>query len=87
MTDLQSIHEEIRRIREETDADRDVRLSLDSIEEAMAGMRSEENDPRPDRLKEIRAEIDRLADDASPAVADELTRLQEQVREYEREKL
>ncbi|UPV98832.1 hypothetical protein M0R88_09835 [Halorussus gelatinilyticus] len=87
MIDLDAIHEEIRYIREDTDADRDVRLSLDSIEEALAGMRSGENDARPDRIKEIRAEIDRLSDDAGGETADELDRLRERIREYEREQL
>jgi uncharacterized protein YPO0396 len=85
MGDLESIHEEIRRIQEETDADREVRLSLDSVEESLAGMRSSENDPRPDRLKEVRAKIDRLSDDATGQTSTELDRLREQVREFERD--
>ena len=36
MTDLETMHEEIRRIREDTNADRDVRESLQSIERALA---------------------------------------------------
>lgn len=87
MADIDAMHEEIRRIREETDADRDVRLSLQSIEEALSGMASGEADPQPDRLKEIRAEIDRLADDVGGEVETELNALAEQVREYEREQL
>ena len=87
MADLRTIHEEIQRIREDTDADRDVRLTIESIEESLSGMRSAENDPRPDRVREVRAELDRLADDASPELAAELDRLREQVREFEREEL
>ncbi|WP_135852112.1 DUF7553 family protein [Halorussus salinus] len=87
MVELGAIHEEIRRVREDTDADRDVRLSLDSIEEALAGMESGENAAQPDRIKELRAEIDRLSDDADGETAAELDRLQEQLREYEREQL
>ncbi|UPV72790.1 hypothetical protein M0R89_09530 [Halorussus limi] len=87
MAELDAIHEEIRRIREDTDADRGVRLTLDSIEESLGAMESGEDPPYPDRIKELRAEIDRLSDDADPEVAAELDRLQEQVREYEREQL
>ncbi|NHN57550.1 MULTISPECIES: hypothetical protein [Halorussus] len=87
MADLRAIHEEIQRIRDDADADREVRLTIESIEESLSGMRSAENDPRPDRLREVRAELDRLADDASPAVADELAGVREQVREFEREEL
>ena len=87
MADLRTIHEEIQRIREDTDADRDVRLSIESIEKSLSGMRSTENAPEPDRFREVRGELDRLADDASPEVAAELDRLREQVREFEREEL
>lgn len=85
MVDLESIHEEIRRIKEETDADREVRLSLDSIEEGLSGMRSSENDLRPDRIKEVRAEIDRLSDDASGETATQLDHLRQQLRAFERD--
>lgn len=85
MEDLKTIHEEIRRIEDETDADREVRLSLDSIEESLSGMRSSQNDMRPDRLEEIRAKIDRLSDDATGETATELDRLCEQLREFERD--
>jgi prefoldin subunit 5 len=87
MVDVQTIREEIHHVREDTDAARDVRLTLDSIEESLEAMESGENPPYPDRIKELRAEIDRLSDDADPAVADELDRLQEQVRAYERDHL
>lgn len=87
MADIDAMHEEVRRVREETDADRDVRLSLQSIEESLSGMASGEADPQPDRLKEIRAEIDRLADDVEGEVETGLNALAEQVREYEREQL
>lgn len=87
MADIQSMHEEVRRIREETDADREVRLALQSIEEALSGMVAGENAPKPDRIKEIRAEIDRLADESEGEVAAELDRLREQVREFERQQL
>ena len=86
MADLQTISDEIRRIREDTNASREVRQNLQSIEEALAGMAS---DDAPgaylDRFKEIRAELDRLSDDAEGQTAVELDRLREEVREYERE--
>lgn len=85
MEDLEAVHEEIRRIKEDTDADREVRLSLDSIEESLAGMRSSGNDPRPDRLEEVRAKIDRLSDDATGQTSTELDRLREQIRKFERD--
>ena len=84
MEDLEAIHEEIRRIEEDTDADREVRLSLDSIEESLSAMRSSQNDMRPDRLEEVRAKIDRLSDDATGQTSTELDRLREQIREFER---
>lgn len=87
MADIDAMREEIRHIREDTDAARDVRLTLDSIEESLGAMQSGENPPYPDRLKEVRAELDRLADDADDEVAAELDALREQVREYEREQL
>jgi ElaB/YqjD/DUF883 family membrane-anchored ribosome-binding protein len=85
MTDLETMHEEIRRIREDTNADRDVRESLQSIERALAEMVSAEGSADPDELKEVRAKIDRLADDAGGQTATELDRLREQVREFERD--
>ena len=68
-----------------TDADREVRLSLDSIEESLSAMRSSQNDMRPDRLEEVRAKIDRLSDDATGQTSTELDRLREQILEFERD--
>lgn len=87
MVDMQAIHDEIYRIREETDADRDVRENLQSIERALSGMESEEEAPGKyaDRLREVRAELERLADKAGGETATELDALREQVRELERE--
>jgi len=84
MADLQAIHDEIYRIREKTDASREVRQNLQSIEQSLSGMQSGEEAPGMyrDRLKEVRAELDRLADDAdSEAVTAEL----DAVRELERD--
>ncbi|WP_134669635.1 hypothetical protein [Halorussus marinus] len=87
MIDRQAIHDEIYRIREETDASREVRQSLQSIERSLSGMESDEEAPgaSPDRLEEIRAQIDRLAADAEGETASELERLRAQVRDVERE--
>lgn len=87
MADIETIHEEMRRIREDTDASREVRESLKSNERALAGMASAsgEQEAKPDRLKEIRAEIERLADESSGETAAELDRLREEVREFERD--
>ena len=87
MVDVQAIHDEIYRIREETDADRDVRQHLLSIERALSGMDSEDEPPGKyaDRLKEVRAELDRLSDDTDGKVSAELDRLREQVRQLELE--
>lgn len=85
MDDLKTMHEELLRIREGTDADRDVRESLQSIERALAEMASAEGSADPDELKEIRAKIGRLADNAEGQTATELDRLREQVREFERD--
>ena len=83
MTDLESIHEEMRRIRD--DADKDVRLTLTSIERSITNMEAAESGPKADRLKEVRSELDRLSNDADGEVAERLDRLRERVREYERE--
>lgn len=83
MADLEAIHEEIRRIRE--DANKDVRLTLTSLERGLTDMESAESGPKSDRLKEVRAELDRLSNDADGEVAERLDRLRERVREYERE--
>ncbi|WP_115865392.1 hypothetical protein [Halorussus litoreus] len=88
MADLQAIHDEIYRIREKTDASREVRQNLQSIEQSLSGLQSGEDAPGMyrDRLKEVRAELDRLADDADDEeVTAELDRLREQVRELERD--
>lgn len=87
MVGLQAIHDEIYRVREATDASREVRQNLRSIERSLSGMQSDEQAPGeyPDRLKEVRAELDRLADDADDEVAVELDRLRELVRDMERE--
>lgn len=85
MTDLESIRAEMRRIREDTDASREVRESLKSIEESLSGMVATEDEPKPDRLKEVRAEIERLADDATEETGAGLDRLRELVREFERD--
>lgn len=85
VTDLETIHDEMRRIREETDADREIREQLKSTDEVLAGMRSDQNDMRPDRLKEIRAELERIGEDATGETADELLGLRTQLREYERD--
>ncbi|WP_135826352.1 DUF7553 family protein [Halorussus ruber] len=85
MTDLESIHDEMRRVREETDADREVREQLRSAEEALSAMHSDQNDMRPDRLKEIRAELERIGEDATGETSEGLTRLRTQLREYERD--
>ena len=83
MTELEAIHEEMRRIRD--DADKDVRLTLTSIERSITNMESAESGPKADRLKEVREELDRLSDDADGEVAERLDRIRERVREYERE--
>ncbi|NEU57885.1 hypothetical protein [Halorussus sp. MSC15.2] len=87
MVDMQAIHDEIYRIREETDASREVRKTLQSIERSLSGMESDEEPPGKyaDRIKEVRAELDRLSDDTEGETARELDRLREQVREYEQE--
>lgn len=87
MTDRQAIHDEIRRVREETDASREVRESLTSIERSLSGMESDAESPGKylDRIREVRAQIDRLSDDAEGDTAAELDRLREQVREVERD--
>ena len=85
MADLETIHEEIRRIRENTNADRDVRESLQSIEVALAEMASAEGPADPDELNEVRAKIERLSDNAEGQTAVELDRLREEVREFERD--
>ena len=87
MVDLQSVHDEMYRIREKTDASREVRQNLQSIECSLSGMQSDGEAPGAyrDRLKEIRAELDRLADDAGGEVAAELDALRDQIRELERE--
>lgn len=85
MTDLRSIHEEMVRIREDTNPDREVTESLDSIEAALSDMASAEGSAEPDELEEVRAKIARLADDAGGQTAVELDRLREQIREFERD--
>lgn len=84
MADLDAIHDQILRIREHDDSDREVREALKSIEQSLEGMDSNDNAPKPDRLREVRAEIDRLADEAGGETATMLDRLREQVRDYER---
>jgi hypothetical protein len=85
MVNLESVHDEMRSVREETDADREVREQLRSTEEALSAMRSDQNDMRPDRLKEIRAELERIGEDATGETSEGLTRLRTQLREYERD--
>lgn len=87
MATLDPIHDEIHRIREETDASREVRLTLQSIAQSLSDMESPDDAPGMygDRLKEVRAEIDRLSDEAEGEVAEELDRLREQVRIFEQE--
>ncbi|WP_435180195.1 hypothetical protein [Halorussus sp. AFM4] len=87
MRDPQAIHDEIYRIREETDASREVRLTLQSIEEALSAIPSDEQPPGEyvDRVTELRAEVERLSDEAEGETAAELDRLQSQIAELERE--
>ncbi|PSP56322.1 hypothetical protein BRC82_02180 [Halobacteriales archaeon QS_1_67_19] len=84
MADLAPIHEQIRRIRDNEDSDREVRESLASIERSLTEMESNDDAPKADRVKEVRAEIDRLADTGGET-ARMLDRLRERVRNYERE--
>ena len=84
MTDLKSIHEEMVRIREDTNPDREVKESLNSIEAALSDMASAEGSADPDEIKQVRAEIARLAEKAGGQTAVELDRLREEVREFER---
>jgi hypothetical protein len=84
VTDLKSIHEEMVRIREGTNPSREVTESLDSIEVALSDMASAEGEADPDEIKEVRAEIARLAEEAGGQTAVELDRLREPVREFER---
>jgi len=85
--DRQAIHDEIGRIREETDASRELRQSLQSIERSLLGMASDEESSGAfaDRIAEIRAQIDRLADETGGETAAELDRFRAQVRDVERE--
>ena len=83
MSDLKSIHEEMVRIREDTNPDREVKESLNSIEAALSDMASAEGSAEPDEIEEVRAKLARLADDAGGQTAVELDRLREQIREFE----
>lgn len=84
VTDLKSIHEEMVRIRADTNPSREVKNNLNSIEVALSEMAAAESAADPDEIEEVRAEIARLADDAEGQTAVELDRLREQVREFER---
>lgn len=84
MTDLRAIHDEMVRIRTDTNPDREIKESLNSIEAALSNMASAEGSAEPEEMEEIRAKIARLADDSEGQTAVELDRLREQVREFER---
>lgn len=84
MTDLRAIHDEMVRIRTDTNPDREIKESLNSIEAALSDMASAEGSAEPEEMEEIRAKIARLADDSEGQTAVELDRLREQVREFER---
>jgi ElaB/YqjD/DUF883 family membrane-anchored ribosome-binding protein len=84
VTDLRAIHDEMVRIRTDTNPDREIKESLNSIEAALSNMASAEGSAEPEEMEEIRAKIARLADDSGGQTAVELDRLREQVREFER---
>jgi ElaB/YqjD/DUF883 family membrane-anchored ribosome-binding protein len=84
VTDLRAIHDEMVRIRTDTNPDREIKESLNSIEAALSDMASAEGSAEPEEMEEIRAKIARLADDSEGQTAVELDRLREQVREFER---
>jgi ElaB/YqjD/DUF883 family membrane-anchored ribosome-binding protein len=84
VTDLRAIHDEMVRIRTDTNPDREIKESLNSIEAALSNMASAEGSAEPEEMEEIRAKIARLADDSEGQTAVELDRLREQVREFER---
>jgi ElaB/YqjD/DUF883 family membrane-anchored ribosome-binding protein len=84
VTDLRAIHDEMVRIRTDTNPDREIKESLNSIEAALSDMASAEGSAEPEEMEEIRAKIARLADDSEDQTAVELDRLREQVREFER---
>lgn len=83
MADLEAVHEEILEIRQ--DADREVREALKSIERALSKMQDADAGPKPDRLEEIRAELDRLASETEGETSARLDRVREVVREYQAE--
>jgi ElaB/YqjD/DUF883 family membrane-anchored ribosome-binding protein len=84
VTDLRAIHDEMVRIRTDTNPDREIKESLNSIEAALSDMASAEGSAEPEEMEEIRAKIARLADDSEGQTAVELDRLREQVQEFER---
>lgn len=83
MADLETVHEEIREIRQ--DADREVREALTSIERALSEMQAANSGPKADRLEEVRAELDRLASETDGETAARIDRVREAIRDYEAE--